>query len=291
MGMIIVGFVAIVAALIVVIARPVNYSTNVPKELDEAVARSVFSMNGVSMSDISVDGQTQHYGAVRDSEKIYGSECLGEGHVILGYKDKGKSVEVYSLCSAIGYGFREGIMVDESGYSGVPTLFVFDKDSDNHYVFKKAKEAADGGEFTSSVKKMFPSVLAKKVISAKEHEIISKQLDEQCRKYVEAYLVSIGREAKISSYYGEDFKILSDYGVSDEVDNALYQLHPEYGLYIGSFERIENGVRYVYKQVFDNQKDGSGIVYFSKAEYDSGKLVEKFAYKVDGNQIEKCRFD
>lgn len=284
-GLICVGIVAIIAALAVVMTRPVNYSTDVPKELDEAVTRSIFTMNGVSLSDITVDGKTLHYGAVRNSETMIESECLGEGHLILGYRDKGDSVEVYTLCSAIGYGFRDGMLVDESGYFHVATLIKFDKTEDGKYIFKEAQESKDGGLMVPSIKEMFPSALAKKALAAQADDATSDSMHTQCDAYAAAYLKAIGREVKISSYHDEDFTILSDYGVSVDVCNALYELHPEYSIYVGSFERIENGVRYIYKQEFRNQKDGSGMVYFTKTEYDSGEVIEIYTYQVNGDSF------
>lgn len=290
-GLIIVGMVAIVAALIVVITRPVNYSTDIPKELDEAVAHSIFTMNGVSMSDITVDGQTLHYGAVRDSETIIESECLGEGHVILGYRDKGDIVEVYTLCGAIGYGFRDGMLVDESGYFRAATLIKFDKTEDGKYIFKEAQESKDGGLMVPSIREMFPSALAKKAISAQGNDEIGDAMQKQCDTYAAAYLKAIGREAEITSYHNQDFPILTDNGVSVAVSNTLYELHPEYSIYIGSFERLENGKRVVYSQWWSDNKIGPVTVTFQKSEYDSGKIVEKYVYKVEGDKFERIHID
>lgn len=261
-GLICVGIVAIAAALIVVITRPTDYRTDVPKELDEAVARSIFTMNGVSMSDITVDGQTLHYGAVRDSETIIESECLGEGHMILGYKDKSDSVEVYALCSAVGYGFRNEMLVDESGYFHVATLIKFDKTEDGKYIFKEAQESKDGGLMIPSIKEMFPSAIAKKAIAAQADDKIGDSMRKQCDVYAEAYLKAIGREAEITSYHNQDFPILTDNGVSVAVSNALYELHPEYSIYVGSFERLENGKRVVYSQWWSDNKIGPVTVTF-----------------------------
>ena len=290
-GLISVGMVAIVAALIVVITRPVNYSTDIPKELDEAVARSIFTMNGVSMSDITVDGQTLHYGAVRDSENMINSECLGEGHMILGYRDKGDSVDVYTLCSSVGYGLRNEMMVDESGYFCVATLIKFNRTEDGKYVFQEAQESKDGGLMIPSIKEMFPSALAKNAISAKGNDEISDSMQKQCDAYAAAYLKAIGREAEITSYHDQNFPILTDNGVSVAVSNALYKLHPEYSIYIGSFERLENGKRYVYSQWWSDNKIGPITVSFQKMEYDSGKIVEKYVYKVEDDKFERINID
>ena len=292
-----VGIVAIVTALIVVITRPVNYSTDIPKELDEAVARSIFTMNGVSMSDITVDGQTLHYCAVRDSERKMDYECLGEGHMILGYKEKGNNVDVYALCSVSGYGFRDDtLLVENTGYSCVPTLIRFEKDAEGHYLYKDSQEAKDGDENKKSVYEMFPRRAADQVFDfgiddVEKHNARARKLSEQCDAYAAAYLKAIGRNAMITDYNEENFSTLSDFGVSDEVSNALLELHGDYGLYLGSFERLENGKRVVYSKWWSDNKIGPVTVTFQKSEYDSGKIVEKYVYKVEGDKFERINND
>ena len=113
--------------------------------------------------------------------------------------------------------------------------------------------------------------------------------DERLSLLVEAYLKYLGRDAKISSYYEENFKILTDYGVSVEVSNALTELHGEYSIYVGQFERLENGERFVYEQRWEQEGDtkGKGVVTFRKSRYDDGKIVEEIAYQVDGDRFER----
>ena len=123
---------------------------------------------------------------------------------------------------------------------------------------------------------------------------MAKQLSDQCDKYAEGYLKKIGREAKIGDYADFDFKILSDYGVSDQVCNALYELHTEdgiyignYGIYLGNFETIEKGTRYVYSQTWEGDNNGNGTLTFAKYEYVSGTYVERFAYRIEGDTFTK----
>ena len=290
MGFICVGMAAIIAAIVVsVVFRRPTFSTEIPKELDEAVGLSVFTVNGVSVSDIAIDGQTVHYAEIRDSELYADSECLGEGHVVLGYTDCGDRVEVYALCSNIGYGFRDGMFVDNSGSFCIPTLIKFDKAENGRYIFKEAKESMDGGEFVSSIKRMFPAALAKQAVSAQSDDEIQDRLHDQCDACAAAYLNAIGREAKISSYNEEDFKLLSDHGVSADVSNELLKLRPEFGLCLGNFERIESGVRYVYSVKWNGDDSGSGSVIYTKKEYDTGKVVKKYTYKVEGDSFEEVK--
>ena len=85
--------------------------------------------------------------------------------------------------------------------------------------------------------------------------------------------------------------MLQTFGVSEDVAAALYDLHPEYGVYVGSFERLENGKRVVYSQWWSDNKIGPVTVTFQKSEYGSGKIVEKYVYKVEGDKFERIHID
>lgn len=285
-----VGLAAVTAAIIISLAAPKqSYSTKIPPELDEAVARSIFSRVEVSLSDATIDGVEYKYASVDDKDRFLYSECMGEGHMILGYADKNGVTEVYALCSYIGYGFVNGVLVDNTGSFCIPTLVTFEKTKDGGYVFKSAEEAEDGGQFIPSIKKMFPADLAETAISAASDEAITTSMQEQCDAYAANYLKVIGRDAKISAYHEEDFKLLSDYGVSADVENILYGMYPEYGFYVGSFESIENGVRYVYAVQWEGNKKGTGTVTYTKTRYDSGKAVEKHVYSIKGDSIKEVK--
>ena len=289
LGFICAGIVAIVAGIIVGITHPTEYSTHIPQALDEAVARSIFTYANVSPTDTTIDGKDYRYVAVTDTERFYNSECLGEGHIILGSREKGGTVEVYALCSLAGYGFRNGMLVDNSGSSCTPTLITFEKNDSGAYNYKKTQEAEDGGHFASSVRKMFPPALANKAISAQGNEEYTASLREQCDRYAEAYLKVLGRDAEISSYREQNFLMLSDYGVFSDVENVLCDLHPEYGFYLGSLEFLEADGRYVYSVKWDGDDNGNGTVTYTKTRYDNDKAVEKFAYKVEGERFTEIK--
>ena len=93
----------------------------------------------------------------------------------------------------------------------------------------------------------------------------------------------LGRTAEIGEYRDFDFKMLSDYGVSDEVDNELFSLYDDYNLAeIGEQECLEYGKRIVYRVSWDGNRWGSGVVTYMKFEYDSGKVIEKDSYRIKG---------
>ena len=299
-----VGIVAIVTALIVVITRPTDYRTDVPKELDEAVARSIFTMNGVSMSDITVDGQIRHYAAVGenwefDRESPYKTECLGEGHEILGYREKDGSVEVYALCGVLEYTFSNGRFEECNGYTCVPTLMIFEKDKDGRYLFRSGKDTAHDEEFRNSIEEIFPKELARIAVNMAGDSEIGASIEIQCLPYAEAYLFKIGRAGTLSVYDDKTyvFSTLEGLGVSDKVATTLFHLHPDYSncfdenTKAGNIEKVENGVRYVYTVKWDGDNSGKGSVYFTKSEYDSGKIVEKTVYKVEGDKFKRIHID
>lgn len=288
---IIIAAIAVVAAVGTVIAvsaagnigADVSYG-KVSDELHAAISEAIFTHDNVSMSDIVIDGETRHYVAAEGDF----SECFGEGHVILGTKETDGGVDVYALCSVIGYGFRDGKLVDEYGFWNVPTLLQFKTDTaTDTYTCTNYKETEDGGEWEPSLYRMFPRAVAKEVMKVIGIDSTDKEMDAQIRAYAEAYLKHIGRDAKISSYHDEDFKILTDYGVSVEVSNELSEMHQDYGIYVGSFERVENGERYVYYQLWeqDGSTPGNGKVTFRKVRDADGQEIEKIIYEVKGDSF------
>lgn len=253
---------------------------------DLAVTQAIFATQGVTMTPFTIDGETR-YVAAKDGESW---ECLGEGHKILGTKETDNGMDIYALCSAYGYGFRDGRLVDEYGFGKVPTLLQFETDpATGGYVCTHYEEALDGSDYEDSVYRMFPRDVAKQALKDTADDSVGEEIDKQIRAYAEAYLKYLGRDAKISSYYEENFKILTDYGVSVEVSNALTERHGEYSIYVGQFERLENGERFVYEQRWEQEGDtkGKGVVTFRKSRYDDGKTVEEIAYQVDGDRFER----
>ena len=289
---------AIVAA--VLLTRPATYPTDISVDLDKAVTKTVLEQNDatyteVSATDNSIEGLVAKYNQSYYFDSGYFGdrtdvECVGEGHIILGTQESDNQVEVYALCSAFGYGFRDGYFIDNSGYSQIPTRFTFEINANGGYTLKEIKEAEDGDGLEESIYEMFPKTVADKICEG-SHEDYYEELTAQCNRCAEAYLKKIGREAKVSSYYECNFPILSDYGVSDEVSNALTELHPEYSIYVGRFETIENGTRYLYSPIWspDAKTYGDGTVTFLKCDYATGKEIEKFAYAVTGKTFTKIK--
>ena len=257
-------------AAVLLLTKPKSYSIKIPEKLDKAVAQAIFDYNEGGYYDIS-------------------TECVGEGHYILGMESNDNATTVYAVCSYGEYVFMNDNLVFNSGYSAVPTVIKFDTDASGDYIYKSHEEAKDGSLYTDSVKKMFPKKLAEKAMSSDDKVIDG--LAEQCHGYARAYLKEIGREAKVGNYADFEFKYFGDnYGVSRKVQDFFLESFPEYStglMYVGSFERVENGVRYVYETSWEGDTDGNGIAQFHKYEYDTGNTVSKYRYQISGENITK----
>ena len=264
---------ACVLAAVVLLTNSKSYSIDVSEELDNAISQAIFDYNQVSDSDVIGNWY----------------ECFGEGHTILGVEENEKDVTVYTLCSYYGYTFMNDNLVSSTGYSLVPTVINFGTDESGNYIYKSHKEPMDGAFWVDSLKEMFPRSLAQKVLNIKDdkRKEVSNRLSAQCDEYAKAYLKKIGREAKVGDYSDFDFKIFSDYGVSTKVSNAFLELFPNYDIYVGNFERVQNCVRYIYEVSWYGDREGNGIAKFGKYEYGTYKKIEETGYKVSGDTYTK----
>lgn len=258
-----------------------------PPALDRAVSDALFAEYGVSVSDLAADGENGRYAVLPAGDVAFTGECAGEGHLVLDFSQT-QSRAVVCLMGEMGtYRLINGCLV--GGCSTNPGVLTFDRDAAGGYTLHSIQRAKDGDEFTGSVGRMFTKKAARLFFAleanASTHNETAAIANESCRRYAEAYLRMLGREAEIGDYGDFDLKILSDYGVSAEADNELLSLHPEYGLYVGSCEERENGRRVVYEQKWDGSADGTGTVTFRKYDYETGKEIERFVYYLEKGRL------
>ncbi|MEA4954471.1 MAG: M56 family metallopeptidase [Pseudoflavonifractor sp.] len=196
-------------------------------------------------------------------------ECAGEGHIILGQKEKSGVTTVYVLTMYGEYGFEDGNFVKVSGSGIIPAAFTF-TDSGNGLVCTKIEYPEDGAENAKSIKKMFPSEYQNRALNPLENDM--QELTVQERSYAESYLKEIGRNAVIGEYGDFQHTLLTDVGVSVDVSNGINdKLFADYPMWIGNRETLENGVRYVYEMSYN--KEGHEID-FTKYEYGTNAVVE-----------------
>lgn len=204
-------------------------------------------------------------------------ECVGEGHIILGeedYADGGKVV--YALTMYGQYGFENNAFIKTSGSGIIPAQIVFDSE----YKVIEFKLPMDGNMYLPSCKELFPEKYWKDVLS--DNEKYHSILKEQEKRYASEYLRKIGREAQIGEYSDIEHEF-ADMDV--EASNTLLDLYYDYPDWIGTQERIENGVRYVYEKQWDSKGNGDGVVTFKKYEYDTNKVVYEVVMNVIDGEI------
>lgn len=209
-------------------------------------------------------------------------ECAAEGHIILDTVREDDVWQVYTLASVGQYGFCTGHFEKISGSGAIPTMFTIGQDENGNYVCDEIWEPEDGSYYADSIKETFPRKLWNKALNAHERY---GELQEQEEAYAQAYLESIGREAPIGDYGDFEHPLFTENGMSVEVSNALLTIEKLYPfpMHIGNVERIEDGVRYVYETAWNHQGEGVGTAIYTKYEYDTNQVVQRYIFQVEGD--------
>lgn len=143
----------------------------------------------------------------------------------------------------------------------------------------------DGSEHADSIRRMFPKELHNRVLLARdENDRLS--LARQQETQASEYLKSIGRTAEIKLGHVEKQLVNINVEASNKLFSELTKFDPflnTFPYWIGTKERIEGGVRYIYKTSQDKTDDGYDLITFRKTR-DDGTTVEERNYKIDGNE-------
>jgi len=158
---------------------------------------------------------------------------------------------------------------------------VFDKavgnaildDNKDSYICMGIQEPADGDEYIKSIKKMFPSQYQKELLNPSGDD--SSSLKEQQENYAGSYLETIGRNAAVGEYRDFEYVLMSDVGISEKADNMIFKNLGEYPYWIGTCEKLENGVRVVYETQYRKEEQSIILV---KYDYNTKNVLEKRAF-------------
>ncbi|WP_178314772.1 hypothetical protein [Lacrimispora sp. 210928-DFI.3.58] len=205
-----------------------------------------------------------------------GEECAGEGHVILKTEEDHGKVTAYVLTMYGEYQFQnEEYFVKEAGSGVIPAVMVFSTDTESEDKLISYREPEDGSGYLSSIREMFPQEQWQTCIDPPKE--IRNQLRDQERAYAEAYLKELGREAKIAEFADFEHPIITDEGVEVKISNQLVGSKElaDYPFWIGSKEKLEDGIRYIYAQELDKEK---GRIMFRKTDYGSGNVEEEYVF-------------
>lgn len=233
-----------------------------PVDIDSAVSQAVLSRRHAYMA----------------------GETATEGHIILDSEKDNERIKVYTIASFGAFGFENGIFTKVSGSGAIPTVMTFSRYSSNGgYSLLEYQEPEDGAGYAESIKKMFPARLQDRVLSSHgDYEELARQQETQAAEY----LKSIGRTAEVSAAHVK--KQLADIDV--DASNKLFFEYTKNDpflnncpYWIGTRERIENGVRYIYETAQGRTGDGYDLIVFRKTLED-GTVVEERGYKIVGGE-------
>lgn len=94
---------------------------------------------------------------------------------------------------------------------------------------------------------------------------------------------SIGRTAVIGEY--RDLEI--EYpDISSENLDLIFKRYWEYPRWIGTEEKIEDGVRYVYETQWKNYGNNDSMVYLTKYVYDTGEIIRTINVHIDDGEVQ-----
>ncbi len=209
------------------------------------------------------------------SYKSMGYECSTAGYVILDTEETDTKKKIYALIEYGRFGFSNGFFINQSGGSN-PAVITVDKASGKW----KLDAPRDGTLYAKDIKKLFPGKLAYKASNPTEKQ--RKEMWEQMKIQAQSYLDSIGRSAEICHYSEIEHILFSDLGISTEVDNKISGMRLPYNQEIGNYERIEDGVRYVYQTDYDKTNK---LIKFTKFGIDSGVIAEYIEINAETGDI------
>lgn len=232
----------------------------------------------VDQSSVLDMDQMSAYAIISQNQYTYpGDECVGEGHIILKSEEKDGIMTLYALTMYGEYQFHnENYFVKSAGTGVIPGVMEFTVNDKGAYQLYAVQWPEDGSRYVQSIQEMIPKELWDICISPTQEA--REELVRQERAYAEEYLKKLGRKAEIGDYADFEYVLLTEAGVSVEASNRLLEYEKDLGSYpnwIGSLEKIEDGVRYVYRKDADKE---NGKVILTKAEYTTGTVVEQYEF-------------
>lgn len=203
--------------------------------------------------------------------KYLPGECYGVGYKIIETFEEGDMISVYALTEYVEYWFEDGIFVNISGTN--PKVLMRFQRAGNNY------ELADYTRldiFSGLSDEELQSLMEPLKETGKTYLFTDRDLQEvraQADEYAAEYLRSINRAAPVGVRQEHEGQRLDDLIEDKDLLDRLFK-DDELGRYpywTGTTERLEDGVRYVYKTEFDQD---SQMILYTKSEYGSEQIVE-----------------
>ena len=74
--------------------------------------------------------------------------------------------------------------------------------------------------------------------------------------------------------------------IPDETYNMIFDRYWEYPYWIGTQEKIEDGVRYVYETQWKDYGDSDSMVYLTKYVYGTGEIIRTINVHIDDGEVQ-----
>ncbi len=215
--------------------------------------------------------------------KYLPGECYGVGYKIIERLAEENILSVYALTEYVEYRFEDDVFVNVSG-SNPKVLMRFQRREDDSYdlIYYTRLDVLSG----LSDEEM-EGLLQPLMETGKEYTYTEKDIQEvrkQADQYASRYLESIGRAAEIGIRQNHAGQLLEELVSAGELLDKLFK-DEEIGLYpnwTGTTERLENGERYVYRTMFD--EEAQKIVY-TKMQYNTKEIVKEITVDVANGTI------
>jgi len=252
-----------------------------PKDSTDTQNNENIITNVVDTKNMTLDERVSMALLTKNDGKYAVGECKAEGHIILGSEKKDDGTYVYALTMYGEYGFQDDNFVKVSGSGVIPAVITFSENEQGEEI-NTIKYPLDGSAWIDSVKELFPAKYHSRVLSVTEAD--NEELKNQEITYAQKYLTKIDRDATIGQFGDFEHPLLTSMGVSVQVSNKLVAKgYANYPHWIGTQERIEDGVRYVYEMNYT--KDSNPII-LEKYNYETKEVVEKFRINsLNGEEI------
>lgn len=264
-----------------------NETQNETQNESDALAAETNAEIDLSGEDSSMEQVVANSIFEKRSGQFTGEECQAEGHIILGEEIDEGVLKVYALTMYGEYAFHNvDYFVKEAGTGVIPAVMTYDLLLSTVQTTSDVEWPEDGSGYEESVKQMFPEKYWDRVLTIQDEDLAV--LTEMEQGYAKAYLEELGRDAIIGEYADVPHTLLTDYGISVDVSNKMLEYEKLMGPnpnWVGSTEKIEDGVRYMYLVFYEEE---TNEIIYEKRVFDTNESVEKFVYDAEtGEEITK----
>ena len=219
----------------------------------------------------------------QNKDKYLPGECYGVGYKIIETFEEGDVLSVYALTEYVEYRFQDNVFVNISG-TNPKVLMRFRKTEDKNYdlIFYTRLDL-----FSDLPEEKIEELLQPLAETGNDYIYTEQDIQEvraQADEDAAEYLRSINRIAEVGVRQDHDGKLLEELVSDQTILMELFKddemcLYPEW---TGTTERIENGERYIYQTVFDEERQE---IIYTKIEYGTNTVIKTIAVDVQNGRI------